>query len=319
MMARCVATILLVCASTSTLGNEGARDALREGRYETVLVMTKRIAVAQPSLAVNWYRMAIAAARTGDRDLGALALSNAKLHDPSLSFASSPARVDALQADLDGGVIAGITPEELEADARELFPVAAADVEPVPAAPAPPPVVDEQVTKALTEISSKIDQISGQRQTRPAQWWERLDIWAVGFLGLSLAIGSLIALHISRKAREIKTAQSRRFAAMSLAELVSFNRDITTLLRQRLAHHGHKDTALMQAIGRYLPAVELESGRSPVVLAELTKGCLLVDDAAPLDPAKPVLGIDSPESVHDAVLKRLRNQLKRAEAPARQA
>lgn len=313
MIIRCVAALLLA-TSTFALANDGARDLLREGRYDAVLVMTKRIAVKQPDLAINWYRMAIAAARTGDRELGALALNNARLHDPSLSFASSPARVRALQDELEGTAPTTMTEEELEAEILEVFPATA--VAPVTSTSAPPevPQVNEQLTKALDEISAKIDQIAAQRQPEEVGWWDRVDAWVVGFLGLSLTGLGLMTLHISRKAREIRTAQTRRIATLSLAELVTFNRDITTLLRQRLTHHGHKDTALMQAIARYLPAVELESGRSSVSLSDLTKGCLLVDDASPLEPSQPVLGTDSPESLHKAVLHRLRARLGREEA-----
>jgi hypothetical protein len=306
MWRRWVVVAGLTAVSMSAMGDNGnaAREALRSGQYETVLRMTQQTAIAEPASAINWYRMAIAATRLGDKSLGALALSNARLHDPTLSFATSPARVTALQAEIDSGATADLLPPVILSDAREMF-----GVEPVPtiaqsSAPQPP---DTILIERMDAINSKRDQIGERAVTaqKQADWWQAAQAWVVGFFILCFSLGALIAVILDRQVKKMRQVRSQDIARMSLADMIVFNRDHTAMLRDRLYSHGHKETALMQSISRYLPVVELESGRANVKLQELTRGCILVDDASPLEPPRPVLGQIEPQKVHQSILARL--------------
>lgn len=305
-----VSVLCAVLSAAHADDNAAASAALRGGRYETVLALTKRVAISEPASAINWYRMSIAATRLGDTDLGALALTNARLQDPSLSFASTPQRVEALQADIDRGVGAAPSVEQLSQDARELFrqEMATAAV-PVPA---PVPVPDAKLLQLVGSLGEKLDRVESGLGAANKGAWHVAQPWIVGFISFCVLLVGGFAVFISRRAKEIRESSEKMrlsdVASMPLAKMIAFNRDHTEMLRQRLKHHGRQDTALVQAIGQYLPAVELEAGRVDVSIEVSAPGVMMVDDVEALEAARPVLGLADAGQLHQAALSRALGQ-----------
>lgn len=303
---------LLVCGVLTTAwanDNDVARDALREGRFEAVLSVTKRVAIQEPGSAINWYRMAIAATRTGDFALGALALSNAKLHDSSLSFASSPARVATLEAEISAAA-SDLSLASEEQSRVELLRTLKIDepptrIDPVPeTAPVRTVQMDPPIQAAAPEVTFPL-----------------VSILAIALLIATSALLMVVARMVREHGRQFAAAEiarreeamliARNVAQLPLSRLIAFSRHHTILLRQRLIDHDRGGSALFQALGHYLPVLEAEAVRADVIedIRSILDGSALSDDMIAMEDARPVLGVDSAQSVHTSVLRRAFSRL----------
>lgn len=294
--------------------NEAARAALRDGDYARVVQLTSEIAKTEPDAALNWYRMAIAASRSGDPARASEALARAERADPALRFASTPQRVEKLRADIRAALAqASAAIDEAAAAPAPTPSVATQEVD--PGATASVAIVGQQIQGMQQALDKRLDDIakelsavsSNQAAAVRASNWERA-AWIIGFLVAIVMCAALIALYMERAARARRQAELRSWAQLPLQQLVALTRDTNALLMQRLERHGHKDTDLFTQLLRSQPALERESGRSPVSIAALTGGKLLADVNHPLQGKAKVLGHSDPGELHRSVAARMVRQ-----------
>lgn len=312
-----LATACVAAQAADPSMNEAARLALRIGQYERVVQLTSEIARTEPGSALNWYRMAIAAARSNDPALASDALSRAERADPTLKFASTPQRVQKLRADIDRALEAAA---KAEADVPEATASAAA-----PARPQAAEVTPEVDPAALAAVAGLSQQIQGMQQTLDrrldglsrgisavnanqavavkAANWERA-AWICGMLLAVLACAGLIAVFMERAAKARREGDLRNLAQLPLPDLIAATRDVAALLAQRLERHGHKETEVFVQLSRCLPSLERETGRARVPLDALTDGAVLADTAQALQPRAKVLGHSDPGELHRQVAAR---------------
>lgn len=259
-----------------TEDSESARVALAAGDYKQVVDLSKKISQTSPEMVINWYRMAIASARTSDFAQAQKALDMAMKLDPSLSFSTSPERVHKLLLDISKKLkpetTAGISPEVYIEPPDEK-----------------PPIATNLVT--LTE---------------PVRTLQPLDtnqtIWMVGFVILSLLVASVLAFILNRQFHQRKSNRQKELALKPLEELIEYVRDNSFLLMERLALHGHKDTALFQSLDKSLTVLELESGRARESLVSSNKDVAVADIRVKMTPALKILGKVSPSELHQSAL-----------------
>lgn len=271
---------------------EGARIALAEGDYARVLALTRQAAVTEPTLATNWYRMAIAAARMGEFPTAARALANAEAADPKRTFASSSARVDKLRADIQSGL----------SQAASGAP-AAGELEPAGLKSTTAGI--DAIGKDVVDMRTKMDALSrqfaavsqAQQSATSAADTER-SIWIIGFAMMLLACTAGCAALVHRAAIARRESQMRTVSQMPLQDLITFNRDATAALLQRLQIHGQQQSEIYVTVQRMLPVLERESGRAAVKVPELTRGVALAGPDHDLKPAAPVLGRTSSTDIH---------------------
>lgn len=265
--------------------SESARQALAAGKYNQVVELTKKISQSSPGLVINWYRMAIASAKTSDFAQAQKALEMAMTLDPSLSFSSSPERVRKLKFDiakrLKQGSTDGITPEVFVEPAEAKVPDAVN------------PVVLTEPSKAFQPLDSN------------------LNVWMVGFVLLSIFIAGILAFILDRQLQQRKINKQKELALKPLEELIEYVRDNSFLLMERLALHGHKDTALFQSLDKSLTVLELESGRARESLISSNKDVAVADIRVKMTPALKILGKVSPSQLHQSALS---NALKNKKA-----
>lgn len=300
-----LAAAALTANAADVADHEAARVALRDRQYTQVVQITGEIARSEPNSALNWYRMAIAAFRTGNVQLAADALSRAERADPSLGFASSPQRVAKLRSDI----------QQLQPAAAPGIGMAAgtaaADEEIDPGATTAIAAVGQQLTKLqdtmerqLKALDSKVGTVATRQEAAVrASNFERA-AWVVGFLLVVLGAAFGIALIFERAARARRQSDLRNISKLPLQDVICVTRDIHALLMQRLQLHGHENSDLFVQMSRLVPALERESGRSRVSLSDLTRGEPLSDVAHPMQARAKVIGKSDPSEVHQAALSR---------------
>jgi hypothetical protein len=320
--------VLFACAMAAQAAdpamNEAARAALRDGNYAKVVQLTAEIAKTEPDAALNWYRLAIAAARMGDPVRAGNALAQAERVDPSLRFASTPQRVEKLRAEIRAALAQGAAPADT-APAPVMVaagPSPAASASPSaslqeddPSATAAVAVVGRQLQGMQEKLDQRLDKLAkdlsavsvNQAAAAKASSWERA-AWIVGFLMAIVASAAMIAVYLERSVRARREAQIRNLAQLPLLQLVATTRDANAILLQRLEQHGHKDTDLYAQLVRSQPALERESGKSRVAISPFTNDKLLVDTNRPLQPKAKVLGHSDPGELHRSVAARVLQQ-----------
>lgn len=279
---------------------EAARIALKEARYAQVITLTQKVAQTNPNVAPNWYRMAIAAVKMGDHALASKSLQTAQSLDPSLSFASTPARVEALQSQITAGLDQKDPAAVLEIDAAAIDKKA---VEGVQANASALAAIGTQLTNIEQQIKASGESKSVSAPQPPALA-SGMAVWIVGFVLLTLMAGGMMLRQLRSRLREIHAAKNRDIAIMPLDDLVTFNRDNSFILMERLRMHGHKDTALYQSLLRSLAALETESGRARVEVSKLSIGVALSDVHHEMTPRAMVLGKDDPHRLHQSAARK---------------
>lgn len=277
---------------------EAARIALKEARYEQVITLTKKVAQTDPNVAPNWYRMSIAAVKTGDHGLALKSLQTAKSLDPTLSFASAPARVDALQAQITAGLDqkdSGVLEIDEAATDKKAIEGVQANATALAAIGTQLTAIEQQI-----KLNGEVKPVSAPQPS----WTSEAAPWVVGFMLLALAAGGVILRQLRSRLRQIDAAKNRDIAVMALEDLVTFNRDNSFILLERLRLHGHKDTTLYQATLRSLAALEAESGRARVDVATLSIGVALSDVHHEMVPRALVVGKDEPEKLHQSAMRK---------------
>jgi hypothetical protein len=276
---------------------EKSRIALKSSDFPLVITLTQKIAQVDPSIAINWYRMAIAANRSGNMSLADKALQTAKKMDPSLSFASSPARVEKLEADIGAGTASSDVPG-LEKEVVD--PGTAASV-------AVSTVAAKTVSAEMERIASKIDaigsrfsqledtvkapqgQVSLVRDSAP---------WAVGFTLLGIAAFSFIAYAMRKQFEKSRAEKIKTVATMPLDELVTLSRDTAFILIERLTTHGHRDTLLYKSLVQALITLEAENGKARLDVKKIVSDTALADTQKEFSPKHMVLSKDLAQSIH---------------------
>lgn len=274
-----------------------AREALRSGQYRQAIALTREITRVEPLSTLNWYRLAIAAERERDYALAARALHTAERLDPSLSFASSPERVQSLRAAITAGGGSYAAPEPAKAIGADEAPLS-----PAPAASSVPGAVEPVPVALAAQAPSAVPAVAPVGE--PA--------WHGTFVAYSLVVlASLVALvaALRRAARQLIRARKVDVATMPLDDLLVHCRDQLALLQQRLDYHGHQDTEIATVLGRLQPAFARECGRSRLSLENFKDDRPLADVKEPLPARIPVLGSSSAEQVHkDAVMQALQHR-----------
>ncbi|MEJ8837699.1 hypothetical protein [Ramlibacter sp. AN1133] len=305
-----LAAAMLAAHAADPAQHEAARLALRNAQYDRVVQLTTDIARTEPNAALNWYRMAIAAARTNDVARAADALARAERADPTLRFASTPQRVEKLRADIREGLqrpqpAAGT----VGAPPLPASPADGSDID--PGAVAAVAAMAQQLQGLQESLDRKLDGLTkGMSQVNANQVaavhaanWERA-AWICGVLMAVLACGGLLALLMERAAKARRQSDLRDLARLPLEELMVATRDAAAILGQRLERHGHKDTELYVQLGRLMQPLERETGRARVDVATMVDGVLLVDAPNPLAEASKVLGRSNPQDLHKQVAQR---------------
>lgn len=277
--------------------NEAARQALRDGQYARAVVLTQQIAASEPESAMNWYRLAIAAVRTGQASLASDALANATRLDPELKFASSRERVEKLHSEIRG----------LQAAAASASAAAPAVVDPDPAAVGTAlgqqlGGLQQHLDKRFEGVSSEIAAMRAKQEAAAQGSAAERTAWVVGFVVAVLVAAGMVALILDRAARARRENDLRDLAALPLPQLIAAARDTSSLLLERLQMHGHTQSDLYVQIGRAMPALEREAGRAQTRLSQVTSGQALAGVAHEMLPAAKILGRTSGEDVHSTVL-----------------
>lgn len=284
--------------------DEDAAVALKERRYERVIVITKRVAITNPGSASNWYRMAIASARLGDYGVADAALKEARKNDPSLKFASTPERVSKLQSDINSGLNASTaalpTPAPVPAEADDQIDPSATRAT---AAESAVTLAMEKMETHLTAVEKLVGAMTaGQQATQSSgsQVQTTIAIYATGFAVVSLSFGLLLAYALRKQTGKLQQAKIRDVVTMPLDELITFNRDNSFVLMERLVLHGHKETALYQSLVRSLISLEQESGKSRIDVKSIVHRVALPDTEKSLEPKPMILGKDDSKNLHQS-------------------
>lgn len=309
--------------ATQATGHAQSRDedaavALKERRYDRVIVITKRVALTNPGSASNWYRMAIASARLGDYDVASTALKEAQKIDPSLKFASTPERVSKLQSDINAGLNTSMPIPAPAPVAIAIAPKPTPLVQPTPvesddqidpsatratAAESAVTAAMEKMETHLTTLEKMVAVLTAGQQSAPSsgsQVQTTIAIYATGFAVVSLSFGLLLAYALRKQTTKLQQAKVRDVVTMPLDELITFNRDNSFVLMERLVLHGHKETALYQSLVRSLISLEQESGKSRIDVKSIVNRVALPDTEKTLDPKPMVLGKDDSKHLHQS-------------------
>lgn len=306
-----LAQVLLLASSISVAApslselDAQAREALRTGQYQQTLAVTREITQVDPSSALNWYRMAIAAEKQRNFTLAAKALQAAEKLDPSLAFASSAERVQTLRALIEAGV-SSQAQAGVAADATAASPLAR---EPAAAAPRTTPADPAGVSQREPAPGSAPGSAGAQGRDASV---DGLQAWYFQFTSVGLMLLASLAVLVRalmHATRRFIHARNVDVATMPLDDLIAHCRDNLALLQQRLDYHGHKDTELAALLTRLQPAFARECGRSRLLLERLKTDQPLADVKQELATRIPVLGASSAEQVHkDAVQLALQKQ-----------
>jgi hypothetical protein len=160
------------------------------------------------------------------------------------------------------------------------------------------------IVQALANVSGRLERMErASTQASAAPIWQQPSAPLVGFSLLFLGGLAAVAFWLYAGARSRLQAARATTAAMPLTQLIQQNRDGVGMLLQRLHLHGHADTDLYVHLNRILPALERESGRVQINLAELTKGRTLADTGGKLTPRPMVLGQTDARAVHQAATR----------------
>ena len=335
----------LTWAASPAVTHDQARELLREGKYGQVVAITRQLSLADPSHALNWYRMAIAASRTGEFELASEAIARAQALEPRLTFASTPGHVERLKATIQRGLVGGGPAAAVgpTAPAAAGAAPAIATVPPSTAAPgAQQPVFDPQdpldpaatvaaVQATMREVSRKLETLDASvranaRTVEQAQaaWASNTlrDVgpWLVGFLLLVLSGLAWLVVRLRHNLTELRRARADKLATMPLDDIMRYTLDATSTLSERLKLHNHADKDIYVQLQRVLPALERECGRARTDVQAATRGIAVLDTTADLRPKDPLLGHADPRSLHSmAASAALRGKVAAAAQPPQAA
>jgi len=277
-----------------------AREALRNGQFRHTIDLTSEITRTDPLSTLNWYRLAIAADKERDFALAARALYTAERLDPSLSFASSPERVQALKSSIaaGGGVFVAPAPGKATG-ADEAAPTRAPE-----RAEAFAP--ENKVLAAIAALEREVRARPQPDASVGLGVFGMESSWVVGFIALALCVLTALLVALQRAAARLIRLRKVNVATMPLDDLIVHCRDELALLQQRLDYHGHQDTEIAAMLGRLQPAFARECGKSRIALEPLKDDRPLADVKAQLPARVPALGNLSAAQVHkDAVQQAL--------------
>lgn len=274
----------------------------------------RAVADGEPALHRSWYRMAIAHARLGNFEAAQAALRAAERLDPTLSFASSPARVQALWSQIQGG-LAGAGPAAAAAQ-----PALEVD-EPLPAevpssavttaslraaegeAPVTSPVAHEMSQAVNTGVPDLVRAPAPLLPSAPTAAEPavlpapvavdaQLPSWVVVGLGMLLVLAgaACVAIALEKGHAVLQHWRKRHKAKRPLGELLLQLRDDVALARRRLEMANSADSAVYAMLTRTLPVLELEAGRA--ARATVPAGHVLPGLAHSLEPAPAKVGGD---------------------------
>lgn len=277
-----------MASAANLTADDMAREALKNQDFVHASQYAKQAIAEDGRSALNWYRLSLASFRLGDRRAAADAIRQAKTIDPTLSFASTPSRVEKLEQSI--AQMGGILPPDLSTDAAAGDDAIRQELA----------VMSKAITQASKEVADLRQETS---KTAAKNTVEPLHL--AMYLALMLASGLMLGFVGDKVIIAYRNWKQKDRSARPLKEVVEELRDDTARLVQRLEIHGHQNTELHSVASKLLPALEREAGRTAVNVRKQTTGVALEDIAVPLQERAPVLGTTSPRDLHKSVTARI--------------
>ena len=288
-------SIMLASGSAFATPTEDlAREALRKQDYPTAAQYARQSIAEDPSSALNWYRLALASFRLGDKKTASESLQKAKTIDPSLSFASSQDRVLKLEQSISSmeGVIPVSAPIEKPSAGFELA------------------VEDDFLRKEIAVLSQNVIKTNEavmamqQEAKKSALQPKTSPIELAAYFAILFVCGGLIGFLWDKVGKWFSSRMRNKRSARPLQDVVHDLRDDTARLLQRLEIHGHTSTELHAVASRLLPALEREAGRTKIDVRVQTTGIALKDIQGKFK-EKAELGETSSKAIHQSISQRI--------------